>query len=78
MNCPICGEDSLPRYRPFCSRKCADIDLGRWMTGAYVVPGPATEESDDALESGPEDAPGNDHRTDGKGRTHAHLCQTIT
>ena len=60
MNCPICGEDSLPRYRPFCSRKCADIDLGRWMTGAYVVPGPATEESDDALESGPEDAPGYD------------------
>lgn len=38
MSCPICSEDSQPAFRPFCSKRCADIDLGRWMTGAYSVP----------------------------------------
>ena len=42
--CPICARDADPKYRPFCSRRCADIDLGRWLTGSYVVP---AEESDD-------------------------------
>lgn len=36
--CPICNEPTSPVYRPFCSRRCADLDLGRWMTGAYAVP----------------------------------------
>ena len=44
MTCPICRKDSDPKYRPFCSRRCADIDLGRWLTGAYVIPGDAGEE----------------------------------
>ncbi|MGE3281856.1 MAG: DNA gyrase inhibitor YacG [Alphaproteobacteria bacterium] len=35
--CPICGKRSAPRYRPFCSGRCADIDLGRWLKGAYRV-----------------------------------------
>ncbi|MCZ0961144.1 DNA gyrase inhibitor YacG [Paracoccus benzoatiresistens] len=39
MACPICNKDSVPEYRPFCSRRCADIDLGRWLRGAYVIPG---------------------------------------
>ena len=38
MSCPICGRETVPRFRPFCSRRCADVDLGRWMTGAYAVP----------------------------------------
>lgn len=42
--CPICGAPTVARYRPFCSRRCADIDLGRWMTGAYALP--AQEEDD--------------------------------
>ncbi|MBS0564456.1 MAG: DNA gyrase inhibitor YacG [Proteobacteria bacterium] len=39
MACPICHKDSDPKYRPFCSRRCADIDLGRWLSGSYVLPG---------------------------------------
>ena len=38
MSCPICGKDPQPAFRPFCSRRCADVDLGRWLTGAYAVP----------------------------------------
>lgn len=36
--CPICRKPSSTRYRPFCSARCADIDLGRWFNGAYRVP----------------------------------------
>jgi endogenous inhibitor of DNA gyrase (YacG/DUF329 family) len=38
MPCPICHKESDPKYRPFCSRRCADVDLGRWLTGAYAIP----------------------------------------
>jgi hypothetical protein len=38
MSCPICGKPTEPRYRPFCSRRCADVDLGRWLTGSYAIP----------------------------------------
>ncbi len=38
MTCPICNKETVQKYRPFCSRRCADIDLGKWMTGAYAVP----------------------------------------
>ena len=37
--CPICGKPNVPDYRPFCSKRCADIDLGKWFSGAYVSPG---------------------------------------
>ena len=36
--CPICAKPAEPRYRPFCSRRCADVDLGRWLTGGYAIP----------------------------------------
>jgi len=36
--CPICGKPAQPRHRPFCSARCADIDLGRWLKGAYRIP----------------------------------------
>ena len=47
--CPICSrpvtEDSLTsRFRPFCSRRCADIDLGRWLKGGYAIPVPESED----------------------------------
>lgn len=35
--CPICGENTVLEYKPFCSKKCADIDLGRWLKGGYVM-----------------------------------------
>lgn len=39
MTCPICGKPPEPKYRPFCSKHCADIDLGRWLKGSYRIPG---------------------------------------
>jgi endogenous inhibitor of DNA gyrase (YacG/DUF329 family) len=36
--CPICGKPSTQRFRPFCSRRCADVDLHRWLGGVYRVP----------------------------------------
>ena len=48
MTCPICAKDTDPKYRPFCSRRCADVDLGRWLTGSYVLPPtPGTDEGAD-------------------------------
>ncbi len=36
--CPICDAPMVARYRPFCSARCANVDLGRWLNEAYVVP----------------------------------------
>jgi endogenous inhibitor of DNA gyrase (YacG/DUF329 family) len=36
--CPICQSDTVADYRPFCSKRCADVDLGRWLSGTYVIP----------------------------------------
>lgn len=38
--CPICGKPADPAVRPFCSPRCARIDLGRWLGGDYRLPGP--------------------------------------
>ena len=38
MTCPICQKDTEKAYRPFCSKRCADVDLGRWFNGSYAVP----------------------------------------
>jgi endogenous inhibitor of DNA gyrase (YacG/DUF329 family) len=38
MSCPICSKASNASYRPFCSRRCADVDLARWLNGSYAVP----------------------------------------
>ena len=46
MTCPICSRPSDPTYRPFCSRRCADIDLGRWLTGSYAIPAETSEDED--------------------------------
>jgi uncharacterized protein len=51
--CPICGKPPLPQYRPFCSRRCADVDLQRWFTGAYAVP--AVEDEDAPADEAGED-----------------------
>lgn len=36
--CPICGKPSSPEQQPFCSPRCAEIDLGRWLKGVYRIP----------------------------------------
>ena len=47
MACPICQKDTDPKYRPFCSRRCADIDLGKWLTGSYRIPAESAEDPDE-------------------------------
>ncbi len=37
-DCPICGKPASSEAYPFCSRRCADVDLNRWLKGAYVIP----------------------------------------
>ena len=44
--CPICRKPADPRLRPFCSTRCADVDLGRWFTEGYSVPVNAPLEDD--------------------------------
>jgi endogenous inhibitor of DNA gyrase (YacG/DUF329 family) len=45
--CPNCGKPASEEYRPFCSKRCADIDLHRWLRGAYAIPGePVDEETE--------------------------------
>jgi endogenous inhibitor of DNA gyrase (YacG/DUF329 family) len=40
------------RYRPFCSKRCADIDLNRWLGGVYAIPSIGVEEDEDGAASG--------------------------
>ena len=44
---PICGRAPEKEFRPFCSKRCADIDLGRWFNENYVVPEPIDPETVD-------------------------------
>ena len=46
MSCPICGKPAVAEYRPFCSRRCADVDLGRWLTESYRIPAEAEDEAE--------------------------------
>lgn len=38
MKCPICAKTTVEEYKPFCCRRCADVDLGRWMNESYAIP----------------------------------------
>jgi endogenous inhibitor of DNA gyrase (YacG/DUF329 family) len=49
--CALCGKPQDAKFRPFCSKRCADLDLGRWLNGEYSIPG-APEPEDGA---GPDD-----------------------
>ncbi|MDB5458110.1 MAG: gyrase inhibitor YacG [Caulobacter sp.] len=42
--CPICGKPVVLTFRPFCSKRCADVDLQRWLSDRYVVPGTDEDE----------------------------------
>ncbi len=43
--CPICGKPATEKFRPFCSKRCADVDLNRWLKGSYAIP--VTENDDE-------------------------------
>jgi endogenous inhibitor of DNA gyrase (YacG/DUF329 family) len=45
--CPICRAATEALYRPFCSRRCADVDLARWLKGTYAVPAAQTDADED-------------------------------
>jgi len=47
MSCPICGDDTEQGYRPFCSKRCADIDLGKWLNEGYTIPDSSPAGEDD-------------------------------
>jgi len=48
--CPVCGKLADAKYKPFCTKRCADIDLGRWLKEGYRVP---TEEAPGEDDEGP-------------------------
>lgn len=46
--CAVCAKKPVaPEYRPFCSKRCADIDLGRWLSDRYAIPAVDNEETTD-------------------------------
>ncbi len=49
--CPICKKPSAPSYRPFCSKRCADIDLAHWFRGSYRIEGEEEKEEEKEKET---------------------------
>jgi endogenous inhibitor of DNA gyrase (YacG/DUF329 family) len=50
--CPLCGKPRVQRFRPFCSARCRDVDLGRWFAASYAVPAVEPGYDEDADEEG--------------------------
>lgn len=56
MSCPICNKPAATDYQPFCSKRCADVDLAKWLNGAYTIPGgPADDEEPPTPQDEPAD-----------------------
>ena len=51
--CPVCGKPVDDKFKPFCSARCRNVDLNRWLSGVYAIP--ATEETDEDGERPRED-----------------------
>jgi endogenous inhibitor of DNA gyrase (YacG/DUF329 family) len=45
--CPVCNKPRDPKLRPFCSKRCKDLDLSRWLSGDYAIPGAPTGEGNE-------------------------------
>ncbi|HEX2654215.1 MAG TPA: DNA gyrase inhibitor YacG [Xanthobacteraceae bacterium] len=45
--CPVCEKPADEAFRPFCSKRCSDIDLNRWLSGVYAVPATGTDEDEE-------------------------------
>jgi hypothetical protein len=58
--CPICGKPAAERHRPFCSHRCALIDLGRWLGGNYRMPAREGNEEEEDQPSGLDESDGTD------------------
>ncbi len=58
MSCPICQQQTLSKYRPFCSKRCADLDLAKWLNGSYALP----SQREEVIEDEPIEANDNAHR----------------
>jgi len=43
--CPLCANPATDRFKPFCSKRCADLDLGQWLKGGYAIPGDPVDPS---------------------------------
>jgi endogenous inhibitor of DNA gyrase (YacG/DUF329 family) len=56
--CPTCGKPAQQKSYPFCSARCAHVDLNRWLRGVYSIP---AEEADDPVETSENPRSGNDH-----------------
>lgn len=48
MSCPICTKETAAKYRPFCSKRCADIDLAKWLSGSYAIPSTSEDDEEEA------------------------------
>jgi len=51
--CPVCRRPTDPAFRPFCSKRCSDVDLQRWLSGRYAVP--AVDDEEEPSEEPPEE-----------------------
>jgi endogenous inhibitor of DNA gyrase (YacG/DUF329 family) len=56
--CPICRKPMVAAFRPFCSKRCAEVDLNRWFSGSYVVAGKQEEDEDGEAVTAGKDEPG--------------------
>jgi endogenous inhibitor of DNA gyrase (YacG/DUF329 family) len=52
--CPICGKPAVDAFRPFCSARCTDVDLNRWLNGVYAIPARDDEDEDGDRDEDPE------------------------
>jgi len=62
VRCPVCRKPAVEAYRPFCSKRCADIDLGKWFGGGYAVPGREEDEGDGGGGQGVPEHPDDDRK----------------
>ncbi len=51
MKCPVCGGETVTKHRPFCSGRCADVDLAKWLNGSYAVPSHDPDDIEAALDA---------------------------
>jgi uncharacterized protein len=53
--CPVCGKASDDKYRPFCCKRCADVDLGRWFSGSYAIPVEVISDDEESSDYAPQE-----------------------